>query len=240
MAVTLSVNSTIDPATDFNDSLAGGGTGIDLGSVQNDSYAPIGVGANEGAQDIFIAHDAVDDKITDVKTFISTYADTGFTYLGRSGSNEATDLAAIIALGNASGDSKDNSNGNSGGLWLDMDADVTQTNQFDFATNGDNGATEAGNGTVVKYGDNTSTYGTDLANGIIMKAEAMVYDAPGETVAGAPVDGEIAVADSVEVGEEATVLGDNAHCRMRIYLPSSQADGGIFQVAWNIAYSFTS
>lgn len=221
MAVLLTVSETLD-GTAVADALAGGGSGIDLGSVVNGSYAPvISKASNTGAQNLYIRHDATIDPITDVKTFIQEYGvGTGFTYGGAD--TAANDFATIKALGNASGNSKNNGDGLSGGLWIDMDWDASTTNQFD----------QANFPALVKiYGDNVSD-GADLANAFPVIDDAMVYDAPGETAASAPVDGQIGINGD-------TTLGDNAHVKLRIYLTQAFADGGIIQWEWVIAYSYT-
>ena len=146
---------------------------------------------------------------------------TGFTYGGADSS--AGDNTTIISLGNASGSSKNNADGLSGGLWIDMDADASSVNQFD----------QANFPSFVKiYGDSL-TDGIDLNSAFPLITDAMVYDAPGETLASAPVAGQIGKAND-------TVLGDNAKVKLRIYLPDAYVDGGIVQWEWVIAYSFTS
>lgn len=218
--VALTIAELID-GTQVADSLQGGGTGVDLGPVNNNSYAPVtSKAANTGKQDLFIQHDGT-EKITDVKTFVQQYGvGTGFTYGGNA--SAAADYASLKSLGNASGNSKNNNDGLSGGLWIDMDWDAVTANQFD----------QANFPTVVKiYGDNL-TDGTDLATAFLVNAAAMVYNAAGETAASAGVSGEIGPSGS-------TTLGDAAHCKLRIYLPNSHATGGYMQWEWVVAYSFT-
>jgi len=221
MAVLLTISETLD-GTAVADALEGGGTGSDLGSVTNNSYAPvISKPSNTGKKDLYIRHDASVDPITDVKTYIAEYGtETGFTYGGND--SASNDIATLISLGNASGSSKNNADGNSGGLWIDMDWDASTTNQFD----------QANFPTLVKiYGDN-NTDGIDLASAFTMAAEAMVYDSGGETAATSPVAGQIGkAADSV--------LGTNAHLKLRIYLPNSFSQGGYVQMDYVTAYSFT-
>jgi hypothetical protein len=222
MAVLLTISETLDGAA-VADALAGGGTGVDIGSVVNNAYAPIILkSANTGAQALFISHDATIDPITDVKTFMQTYGvGTGFTYGGAN--TAAADFTSLKNLANASGSSKNNADGLSGGVWIDMDWDASTTNQFD----------QASFPTVVKiYGDGL-TDGISLASAFTLKAAAMVYNAPGETSASAPVDGQIGKAAS-------TTLGDAAHVKLRLYIPNSYSSGGIIQWEWVIAYSFTS
>lgn len=221
MTVLLTISETLGGSA-FADSLAGGGTGIDLGSVQNNSYAPIiDKSLNTGAQQVYISHDATIDPITDVKFFIQTYGlGSGFTYGGAD--SAANDNVTLKSLGNTSGSSKNNADGLSGGLWIDMDADASSTNQFD----------QANFPLVVKiFGDNVSD-GTDLANAFLLKSSACVYAAPAETNASAPVDGKIGKAGD-------TVLGEAAHIKLRIFLPDSFSNGGIVQSEFVIAYSFT-
>lgn len=227
MAVSLTISETMGGAQ-VSDSLAGGGTGVDLGSVINDSYAPVtSKASNTGHQDLYISHDATIDPITDLKTFIQTYGvGTGATYGGAD--SAANDFTSLKSLGNASGSSKNNNDGNSGGFWLDMDADAATANQFDWATDG---IGQGGQDTVLIFGDN-NTDAIDLTSAQVIAAEAMVYDAPGETIATAPEDGKVGKSGD-------TALGEYAHLKTRIYLPSSHSDGGILQFETVFAFSFT-
>ena len=221
MAVLLTISETLDGAA-VSDALAGGGTGVDFGSVVDNQFAPlIDKTLNTGAKTLYISHDATIDPITDVKTFIQEYGTgTGFTYGGAD--TAANDNTTLKGLGNSSGSSKNNADGLSGGLWIDMDADSSTTNQFDQATFP----------LLVKiYGDGL-TDGIDLASAFPLVTDAMVYNAPGETLASAPVAGQIGLAAD-------TVLGDAAKTKLRIYLPAAFSDGGILQWEWVIAYSFT-
>lgn len=232
MTVLLTVSETMDGAQ-IADALAApapGPTGIDLGSVINGQYAPIiSKAANTGHQKLYIRHDATIDPITQVRTFIQLYGTgTGFAYGGAV--SAASDYAAVKSLGNASGSSKNNNDGLSGGIWLDMDANASVLNQFDQATFP----------AVVKiYGDNL-TDGIDLASAFTMESDALVIntdqgagsDGDGNFLPSAPVDGQIGKNND-------GVLGDNAKVRMRIYLPTSYSNGGYHQVEWVIAYSFT-
>lgn len=223
MAVALIISETLD-GSQVADSLQGGGNGIDLGPVNNNSYAPVtSKSANTGKQDLFIQHDAAVDPITDVKTFVQLYGSgTGFTYGGND--TAANDYASLKALGNASGSSKNNGDGLSGGLWIDMDWDAVTANQFD----------QANFPTVVKiYGDNL-TDGTTLGTAFDVNAAAMVYNnASVETAPSAPVTGTIGRAGAP------TVYGDAAHVKLRIYLPNSHTTGGYMQWEWVVSYSFT-
>lgn len=222
MTVLLTVSETLDGSA-VSDSLAAGGTGVDLGSVVNNQFAPLtDKTANTGSQLLYVRHDATVDPITEVGTFIESYAATGFTYGGAN--SAAGDFTALKALGFGSGSSKNNADGLSGGLWVDMDAAASTTNQFDQATFP----------TKVKiYGDGSgsSTDGIDLASAFTVKSTAMVI-APADTLATTPVDGVI--------GKDGdTVKGDNAKLKLRIYLPLAQLEGGIHQWSWTVKYSFT-
>lgn len=247
MAVVLTISETLDGAA-VADALATPGppnTGVDFGAVVNGSYAPVTSKTNNtGRKDLFIRHDAVTDPITQVKTFIQIYGTgTGYGYAGAdSAANDYNNK--LKALGNASGGSKNNADGNSGGLWLDMNAQLTDTigsTQFDWDTNGYDsvGLSQGGDDTVRIYGDNL-TDGLDLATAFLMKSEAMVIDsdqsAGGDATNGwtptAPVDGQIGIDGS-------TTLGDNAHAKLRIYVRSDSVDGGIVQWEWVVAYSYT-
>lgn len=221
MAVSLTVSETIDGSA-VADALAGGGTGVDLGSVINSSFAPVtDKSLNQGKQDLYIRHDAVTDEITDTGTFIQEFGTgTGFTYGGAQ--TAAADFTTLKSLGNASGSSKNNADGLSGGLWIDMDFDSNDTTRFD----------QASFPSVVKiYGDN-GTDGQDLASAFDIETAGMVYDAPGETAATAPQTGKIGISTD-------TALGTNFHAQLRIYLPTTHPDGGIIQWEWVIKYSFT-
>ena len=221
MAVSLTISETLDGAQ-ISDALAGGGTGLDFGSVVNNSYAPIvNKTNNTGRQDLYISHDATIDPITSLKAYLGQFGVlTGFAYGGAR--TAALDYVAIKNLGQASGSSKNNADGLSGGLWADMDADVNDTNQFD----------QAARSALVKiFGDN-GTDGIDLPSAFLIAADAMVYNAAGEQLATTPVAGQVG-----KPGD--TVLGDAAHCRFRVYLPNAYAEGGIFQfeIVWSYSYT---
>lgn len=223
MAVSLQVSETLDGAA-ISDALAGGGTGLDLGSVVNNSYAPVvSKAGNTGKQDLYISHDATVDQITDVKAHLQQFGvGTGFTYGGAD--TAANDFTSIKALGQASTEAatdKNNANGTSGGFWMEMDSDVATATQFDPTRT-----------SLLKIFGNNGTDGIDLASAFVLAAEAMVYAAAGEQQASAPVAGEIGKAAD-------TVLGDSAHLAFRIYLPSSHTSGGILQFETVFVFSFT-
>lgn len=225
MAVNLTVSESIDGAA-VSDVLAGGGgsnTGVDLGSVVNGSYAPVtDKSANTGRQDLFVHHDATIDPITDLKCYLGQYgAETSYAYGGAD--SAANDYIKLKNLAQASGSSKNNGDGNSGGVWMDFDWDVSDANQFDHSTRP----------TLVKlFGDN-GTDGIDLASAFGVPTDSMVYDNAGtETAASAPVAGSVGKAGD-------TALGTNAHLRTRIYLPQTETQGGILQWEYVFAYSYT-
>lgn len=221
MTVSLTISETLDGAA-LSDSLAGGGTGVDFGSVVNNSFAPVvDKTANTGRQDFYISHNATIDPITNLKVHIEAYgARTGFTYGGAR--TAALDYTAIKAMGQSSGSSKNNADGLSSGVWMDMDADSIAASQFDQA---------ARPSEVKIFGDN-GTDGIDLASAFLIGTMAMVYNNSGEQNASAPVAGSIGVAGN-------TVLGDAAHVKSRIYLADAFAEGGIYQWEFVWSYSFT-
>lgn len=251
MTVSLTISETLDgPAV--NDVLATPGPdnrGVDFGNVINGAYAPLtNKSDNTGRKDLFIRHDAVVDPVTNFKTGIQEYGvGTGFGYAGAdSAPNDFSNK--LKAQGNTSGSSKNNADGNSGGLWIDMNAllaDTPASAQFDHATNGINSAgSNGGDDTVRIYGDENQDgliEGGDLTKTFQVVSEAMVIDADQAQGGGAtngwiptgPVDGNI--------GKDGdTVLGDNAHIKLRVYARSDSIDGGIVQFEYVFIYSFTS
>ena len=254
MTVVMTVGETMAASlagTDFSDALADGASGttnsgVDYGQVVNAKYAPlIDEVANTGAQDFYFSHDAVVDKITDVKFFLDEFS--GSNGYGGPGSRSPTiDLTTIFDEGDTSaqiGDppSKNNANGKGGGIWLDQDRDVAATNQFDWSTNRGNG-TPAGNGTVYIYGANGGAAGGEgrsLATAFGLKTDAMAWsNAAVETAASTPVAGQIGRRQGVDLAEAQT-LGEVAHLKGRIYIRTAFAEGGIFQFDHTTAFSFT-
>ncbi len=221
MAVNLTMSETLDGAA-VADGLAGGGVGVDMGQVSANNYVPlINQTANTGAKDLFIRHDAVADPITSFQTYIQTYGvGTGYTYGG--GDTAANDFTNLKAMAAATGSSKNNADGLSGGFWVDFNAFVSTVNQFNLGTR----PTE-----VFAYGQ--SAQGEDLASAIQIIKEAMVYDSGGETAAITPIDGQLGKAGD-------TVLGDNAHLKFRLYIPNTFVGSGIFQWETIFTYAFTS
>ena len=219
MAVSLIISESFQGAA-YADSLTGGGTGIDMGSVTNNAFAPlVDKTLNQGAQEIYIAHDGV-EEITDVKLFISNYDDTGFTYGGAV--SAAADIAQVITYGQASGSSKNNGDGLSSGVWMDMRFNSNDTTRFDQATFPSD---------VKIFGDN-GTDGISLSSAYVLGTGAMVKDAPGEAAADTPIAGVIG-----PVGD--ATLGEAGHLQTRIYWPNAATIGGVFQIALNTAYAFT-
>jgi hypothetical protein len=222
MAVSLTISETLN-GTQLSDALSGGGTGLDLGSCANGSFAPVSDKVNNiGRQDIFIRHNAVTDPITSVKFYVGQYGVlTGFTYGGQR--TAADDFSALVALGNASGSSKNNADGLSGGLWIDQRWNASDATQFDKATYPTK---------VFIFGD-SGTDGVDLASAFGLITDASVYNNAGtEVAATTPVAGKIGKSGD-------SVLGDRAHLRMRIYLPTAQTEGGIYQFEFVTAYTYT-
>ena len=226
MAVTLFFQDAKSAAGDniFAEPLVGSGTGVDFGQVQNGSYAPIIDGpSNTGAIVAYLNHDAVESPITEVKFYLDNYTTTGFTYGGSATS--ASDLTNILAQGQTSDESagaKNNSNGLAGGIWVDMQWDVSTANQFDISTRSSN----------VKIFGNGGTQGIDLASAFDLSADALLYSADDS----AEVDATTPVLGSIGINNDA-VLGDYAKIRMRTYLTSGFGDGGYFQVALQVSYA---
>lgn len=220
MTVNLTVSTTINGAA-VSDTLAGGGSGVDMGQVANNTYAPLtSKAANTGAKSLFLRHDAVTDPITSLKAYIQEFGvGTGFAYGGDD--TAPNDFTTLSALGLASGISKNNADGFSAGFWMDMEADVNTLNQFDINPRP----------TFVKTFGKASL-GIDLASSFTIVKEAMVYNLPPETNAITPIDGYIGKAGD-------TILGDNAHLRFRIYIPNSFLQAGIMQWETVFTYAFT-
>ena len=216
MAVSLIISTVIN-GTQVADSLSGGGSGYDFGPTTNGSYSNVvDQPSNTGATTLYIRHDAVIDPITDVKFFIAEYSQT---YGGAN--SPSSDFNTLVNLGNASGNSKNNADGNSGGLWADQDFDATTVNQFD----------------IVNFPNLVNIYGSgsqgiDVDSAFQMRAESATYDNAGEQIPSAPQDGQIGIAGD-------TVLGDNSKQKLRLYLPQDFPDGGIHQWDWVISYAFT-
>jgi len=222
MTVNLTVSTIFTPATPYADALLGGGTGIDYGTGVNNQWTPIiDKTGNTGALAAYISHDGI-NKITEFKTHIQTYgASTGFTYGGTD--TAGNDFTTLTGLGLASGSSKNNADGLSGGLWAEFDADVSAANFFD----------RAARPTLVKvFGD--AGNGQSLATAYTVLSDSCIYDSGGgtETVASAPLDGELGASAD-------TVLGDRSLVHYRVYFPSAFAVGGTIQFEQVWTYAFT-
>jgi len=222
MVVSLIASESVDGSA-VNDLLAGGGSnfGVDMGQVANNSYSPlIDKSNNTGAKSVFIRHDAVTDPISALAIYMQEFGvGSGYPYGG--GASAASDFTTMKALGAASGVSKNNADGNSGGLWMEMEADVSTTNQFDAG----------GRSTFVKIFGKASQ-GQDLASAIPLLKEGMVYDSGGQTNATNPVDGYLG-----KTGD--TVLGDNCLTKFRSQIPNSFLQANIIQWELVWTYAFT-
>ena len=220
MAVSLTVSKTLGGAA-VSDALAGGGTGVDLGQVVNGKYAPItSQASNTGHQDIYIKHDAAADPITEVKTFVAQYSQT---YGGAD--SAVNDIATLIAKGQSDNEATANNiDGLAAGLRVEHGGiDIGSLGASAFLPS---------RAQVDIYG-NSGTDGIDLASAFELHEDACVYDN-----AGSPVDATTPVAGQIGKSGD-TVLGDNAHVGLRMYLEEAAPEGGILQFDWVIAYSFT-
>jgi hypothetical protein len=237
--VDLTISETLD-GVQITDALSAGGTGTNLDQVTNSSYSPlVNKTNNQGRQDWYIRHNATVDPITDCKIHLQAYGTgTGYSYGGPAARSAAADYTAILAEGTASGTSKNNNDGLSSGLWIEMNVVqmISETNQFDVATRG-GGALAPDADEVVIF---ENTVGNDLANAVTISKAAAVIDSDqslgGNASAGyvptAPVDGQLGI-------DGDTALGDNFHLGWRIYLRSSFANGGVYQIEAVVVYTFT-
>jgi hypothetical protein len=220
MAVSLTISKTLSGAQ-VADTLAGGSSGLDLGTCLDGEYAPIvSKSANTGWQNLFIRHNATIDPITNVVTFV---AEMSGTYGGAQ--DAPTDFATLISKGAADSEvSANNSDGLSSGLRIEHDADI----------GGALGASAflPSRAQVKIYGNN-STDGISLASAFDLHVDALVYDNSGtETDASSPQTGKIGKSGD-------SVLGDRAHIKLRWYLEEDAPDGGILQFDYVVGYAFT-
>ena len=247
MAVSLTVSDVGLNGAAVDDVLATPGPdnrGVDLGSVVNGSFAPLTDKTNnQGRKGLWIYHNATVDPITGVGFFLQEYGTgTGFGYAGAD--SAANDLTTLQTLGTASGSSKNNADGNSGGLWIDQNAllqDTSGSTQFDFAVNGIDsvGGSNGGDDTVRIFGDNTND-GIGIANAFDMHSKSAVYTSDlgngGDGTLGyipnGPATGIIGKSDD-------TTYGNHSFQKVRIYVRSDTTDGGIVQFEKVIKYSFT-
>lgn len=223
MAVNLTIAKTLNGAQ-VADVLEGdpGNSGLDLGQCVNGQYTPIiDQSTNDGHQDFYIRHDAVDDPITDVKTFIAQFSQV---YGGAD--TAANDIATLIAKGQADNEATaNNDDGLSSGLRVEHGGvDISSLGASAFLPS---------RAQVNIYG-NSGTDGIDLASAFDLHVDALVFDNGGsEDPPSAPVTGQI--------GKEGdSTLGDNAHLGIRFYLEDAAPNGGILQWDYVTAYSFTS
>ena len=220
MAVNLTISKTLGGSA-LSDSLAGGSSGLDLGQVINNEYAPlIDKSSNTGSQSIYITHDATIDQIEDYKTFVAQYSGS---YGGAD--SAVNDIATLIAKGAADNElTANNSDGLSSGFRIEhAGIDIGSLGASAFLPS---------RAQVNIYGNN-STDGIDLASAFDLHVDAMIYNnASVEVDATTPVTGQIGITGD-------TVLGDNAHVEVRFYLEDLATDGGILQWDWVHSYSFT-
>lgn len=220
MAVALTVSKTLGGAQ-VSDSLAGGGTGLDLGQVVNGEFTPItDQSTNQGHQDVYIRHDAAVDPITDVKTFVAEFSQT---YGGAD--SAAADIATLIAKGQADSEATaNNGDGLSAGLRIEhAGQDIGSLGASAFLPS---------RAQVEIYGDD-GTDGIDLASAFDLHVDALIYNN-----AGSPVDATTPVTGQIGKSGD-TVLGDVAWVGLRFYLEDAASDGGILQWDWVIGYNFT-
>lgn len=230
MSVLLTVSETLG-GSEVSDSLAGGGTGVDLGQVVNGQYAPIvDLVTNDGAQVLYFRHNAVIDPITNLKIYMDSYARTGFTYGGAAtAASDYTVLKAEGALSDVTAAAKNNSNGLASGVWMEQQYNVATSNQFDIATarSGDPGTKY-----VQIFGRSAAGVSESTAFGVIKESCVYTPDDIAENAPSAPVDGKIGISTD-------TVLGNRSKLRFRIYLREAFADGGIFQFSLIARFSYT-
>lgn len=222
MSVLLVVSETVTGA-EVSDSLSGGSTGLDLGQVVNGAYSPITLqSANTGAQEVYLSHNATVDPITNVVFYVDTYSGT---YGGAN--SAAADYTTLKAYGSADGGStKNNADGLSQGLAIDMDWQVSSTNQFLYSRE------TSGNKRI--FGKTYSGLdGTTQVLGFPMHVDAASYwNGSSEIDATTPVTGKIGKAAD-------TILGNRGHFKKRFYLNTGATEGGILQYDFVIAYSYT-
>ena len=230
MSVVLTISESLG-GSEVADSLAGGGTGIDLGQVVSGQFSPISdQTTNAGAQVLYFRHNAVDDPITNFKVYMDSYSRTGFTYGGAAtAASDYIDLKAEGAASDVTAAAKNNSNGLASGVWMEQQYNVATSNQFNIATA--RGA-DPGSKYVQIFGRSSQGIDETTAFGLIKEACLYTADNVTETGATAPVDGKIGIATD-------TVLGNRAKLRFRIYLRSTFAEGGIFQFSLVSRFAYT-
>lgn len=224
--VTLTIAPTVQASADIADVLSGGDTGFDLGQASNGSYAPL-VGAqadNGGSKDLYFAHDATVDPITNVAFYLAEYSGT---YGGPASSSASDDYNTLIDEGEAdNGSNANNADGQSAGLHMDMSWNVSQANQFSPA--------RVSTGQKRIFGKTISLvrYGLQ-ANPITLHPDAAFYwDGTTSSAASAPEAGKIGKSSD-------TVLGNRARIRLRYMLRTSATIGGIIQANFVSLFSYT-
>jgi hypothetical protein len=153
------------------------------------------------------------------------------TYSGLYGGADTAvnDYALLSSLGASdTGATKNNADGLSRGLHVDMDWQVTASSQFDY--------TRETSGNKRIFGKTYSGKdGLSAANGFSLHADAMSYwNGSTEVDASAPVTGSIG--GSADTG----TLGNRGHIKTRFYLHTGATQGGVFQWDTVINYAFTS
>lgn len=224
--VTLKIGSVAAASTDIADGLAGGDSGADLGQASNGSYSPLsGAQAdNGGSKDLYFAHDATVDPITNVGFYLSQF--TG-TYGGPATGSPSADLNTLLQQGiDDAGGTKNNTDGLSSGLHVDMSYNVATSTQFAPAR-------ESG-GQKRIFGKSYSGAQVGVqANPIALHPDAMFYW-NGTTKA------DPSAAESGKIGKsDDTVLGNRAQIRLRYFLPTSASIGGILQWSFVTLFSYT-
>jgi hypothetical protein len=126
-------------------------------------------------------------------------------------------------------------------------SDVAASPQFDFDANGFgnwNGSTFAysagGNDSVAIYGYGTIGDGSDISSAIPLNVLASVATTD-QTAGGDATNGYIPTAPVPGVIGANTdgALGDQAHVKLRTYIPAAASSGGQIQFEWVIVYTFT-
>jgi len=223
MTVSLTVSNTTVVGPEASDTLAAGGSGIDFGQVYNGGYSPLDVQEqNSGALDIWVSHDAEIDPITSVKIYAAPYAGN---YGGAN--SAAADFTTLLAYGASDiGASKNNTDGLSQGLHLDMDWKVSPSNQFDYSR-------EAGGNKRIIGKDYAGFDGSDIGKSFKLHADAASYwNGVSEVDAIAPIAATIGKFNDDQ-------LGNRGHFKARFYLNKDATEGGLLQNSLVIAYSFT-
>jgi hypothetical protein len=222
MPVLLTVSETVTGA-EVSDSLSGGSTGLDLGQVVNGDYSPITLkSANTGQQEVYIRHDATIDPITNVKFYVATF--TG-TYGGAN--SAAADFSTLTGYGSSdTGATKNNADGNSRGLHIDMDWQVGAASQFDYS----------------RDGVQMRIFGKDYGAGLDGASQAQAFDMHVDSASywngSTEIDATTPVTNKIGKSTD-TVLGNRCHFKKRFYLHTGATEGGILQYDFVISYSYT-